>query len=239
MTAIYAALAAVMADVDHVAKRDVNQHQKFNFRGIDAVVNAVGPALRKHKVIVVPVVESVEYEEVKTSGGKASTACRVLANYVFYADDGSSITTTVAAEAWDSGDKSAPKAMSVAFRTALLQALALPTDDPDPDSHTYERERSPGRERPSRQSAPPQAGPGEITPKQLGMLQASLKEAGITARDVALAMYEQVTGRAVESSKALTKREASAVIDHLKERAAQPEPDPADEWPPVEEPPNA
>ena len=39
----------------------------------------------------------------------------------------------------DSGDKATAKAMSVAFRTALLQALALPTDEPDPDSQSYER----------------------------------------------------------------------------------------------------
>lgn len=32
MSAIYSALAAVMADVDHVAKRDVNQHQRFHFQ---------------------------------------------------------------------------------------------------------------------------------------------------------------------------------------------------------------
>jgi hypothetical protein len=29
--------------------------------------------------------------------------------------------------------------MSVAFRTALLQTLSLPTDEPDPDSQSYER----------------------------------------------------------------------------------------------------
>src|SRR5699024_3842939 len=143
----------------------------------------------KHKVIVVPHVEDVTYDAVSTSTGKPATACRILAQYVFYAEDGSSITTRVAAESWDNGDKSAPKAMSVAFRTALLQALALPTDEADPDSQTYERDHGPAG-RPSRQSAaPPQAGPGEITPKQLGMLQASLKEAGITDRDTALAMY--------------------------------------------------
>lgn len=241
MSGIYAALAAVMADVDHVAKRDVNQHQRFHFRGIDAVVNAVGPILRKHKVIVVPHVQDVHYEPVSTSTGKPATACRVLADYAFYAEDGTSITARVAAESWDNGDKAAPKAMSVAFRTALLQALALPTDEADPDSQTYERDHGPAG-RPARQPTErPTAGPGEITQKQLGMLQASLKEAGIADRDVALAMYAEVTGRAVESSKSLTKREASAVIDHLKERAAEPEPiDPADTgWPLVEEPADA
>lgn len=135
---IYAALAAVMAEVDHVAKRDLNSHQNFHFRGIDAVVNAVGPALRKHKVIVVPDVESVSYMPVTTSTNKPANACRVVVSYIFIAVDGSTVAVKVAGEAWDHGDKATPKAMSVAFRTALLQALALPTDDPDPDAHSYQ-----------------------------------------------------------------------------------------------------
>lgn len=140
---IYEALANVMSDVDHVAKRDINQHQKFVFRGIDAVVNAVGPMLRRHKVIVVPQVTSVDYDTVQTSTGKPATACRVLVSYIFWGPDGDCIETSVIGEAWDAGDKAAPKAMSVAFRTALLQALALPTDEPDPDSNTYERASEP------------------------------------------------------------------------------------------------
>lgn len=135
---IYSALANVMQDVDHVSKRDRNEHQNFMFRGIDAVVNAVGPALRKHKVIVVPDIESVTYAAVTTSTNKPANACRVVVAYIFTAVDGSSITVKVAGEAWDHGDKATPKAMSVAFRTALLQALALPTDDPDPDASSYQ-----------------------------------------------------------------------------------------------------
>lgn len=136
---IHAALADVMADVQAVAKKDRNNHQKFMFRGIDAVVNAVGPALRKHRVVVTPEVVSANYETVATSTGKASTACRLVVSYVFRGPAGDTISATVAGEAWDSGDKATPKAMSVAFRTALLQALALPTDEPDPDEHVYER----------------------------------------------------------------------------------------------------
>lgn len=141
---IYASLAAVMADCDHVAKRDRNTTQNFAFRGIDAVVNAVGPILRVHKVIVAPVLVSADYTPVTLSGGKVATSCRLVVDYTFYAVDGSSLTARVAAEAFDLGDKATPKAMSVAFRTALLQALALPTDEPDPDSQSYEQaERQP------------------------------------------------------------------------------------------------
>ena len=137
---IYADLAKVMRSVDHVGKGDFNSHQKFSFRGIDGVLNAVGPALREHNVVVYPRLHDVAYEEVKTSGGKASTACRVVVDYIFASVDGSTVETRVAAESWDTGDKAMPKAMSVAMRTALIQALALPTDEPDPDSFTYTRE---------------------------------------------------------------------------------------------------
>ncbi len=42
----------------------------------------------------------------------------------------------------DSGDKATAKAMSVAYRIALIQALNAPTGDPDPDTQTYERSAS-------------------------------------------------------------------------------------------------
>jgi hypothetical protein len=67
--------------------------------------------------------------------------CRVRVRYTWYGPGGDSVASTVVAEAMDSGDKSSPKAMSVAYRTAILQTLALPTDDPEPDAQTYQRSR--------------------------------------------------------------------------------------------------
>lgn len=137
------ALADVMSRVQAVGKSGHNPHGNYDFRGIDAVVNAVGPALRAARVVVVPAVQQVEYSVVETSRGKPANACRVTVSYTFY-HGAESLTAVVAAEAWDHGDKAAPKAMSVALRTALLQALCLPTDEPDPDSATFERaERQP------------------------------------------------------------------------------------------------
>jgi hypothetical protein len=49
------------------------------------------------------------------------------------------VQAIVPGEAMDSGDKAVSKAMSVAFRIALIQALNLPTGEPDADSQSYER----------------------------------------------------------------------------------------------------
>lgn len=138
---IHERMVAVMAEVRALGKNErvTAGPAKFNFRGIDAVMNAVGPALRRHGVYVTTRIDDINYETVMTSGDKRSTACRVVVSFSFTGLDGDSITTTAPGESWDSGDKGTAKAMSVAYRTALLQALCLPTDEKDPDIDHYER----------------------------------------------------------------------------------------------------
>ena len=134
------AMSAIMKEVGAIAKKDKNTSQGFNFRGIDSVVNAVSPALQKYGVIVVPSVEDYEYATVEIGRNRTAMGhVKVKVTYTFIGANGDSIKATVVGEAMDAGDKATAKAMSVAFRTALLQALSLPTDEPDPDSSSYER----------------------------------------------------------------------------------------------------
>lgn len=137
---IQQALNDVMRDVQAVGKHERNNHQGFNFRGIDAVLNAVGPAFREHGVIALPRILSADYQQIEIGAKRTlSGHVRLTVEYTFTGPEGDALTCTVAAESMDSGDKATAKAMSVAYRTALLQVLCLPTDEPDPDSHTYER----------------------------------------------------------------------------------------------------
>jgi len=134
------ALSEVMKAVGAIAKKDKNTAQGFNFRGIDSVVNAVSPALQKFGVVVVPSVEEYDYQTVEIGRNRTAMGhVRVKVTYTFIGVNGDAIKATVVGEAMDSGDKATAKAMSVAFRTALLQSLSLPTDEVDPDAHSYER----------------------------------------------------------------------------------------------------
>jgi hypothetical protein len=142
------ALLAVMADVQAVGKGDRNNQQGYNFRGIDAVINAVGPAFRKHSVIAVPAKSEARYRDVQTSTGKPSRECTVTVTYRFYGPAGDFIEVEVPGESMDFGDKGAPKAMSVAYRIALLQALCIPTDEPESDAQSYERSARPAQPEP-------------------------------------------------------------------------------------------
>lgn len=132
---VFSALGRVMKDVTVVRKEREQSSTggRFMFRGIDDVMNAVGPAFRKHGVICLPNVLDVSVEHATTSRGSAMTVTRVQVEYTFYGPQGDHVTCRTPGEAFDTGDKSTAKAMSVAYRTALLQALTLPTDEPDPD----------------------------------------------------------------------------------------------------------
>jgi hypothetical protein len=82
---------------------------------------------------------SVEHSTAAARSGGTMNLIHCVVEYRFTGPLGDSVEVTVAAESFDAGDKATAKAMSVALRTALLQTLLLPTDDPDPDATTYER----------------------------------------------------------------------------------------------------
>lgn len=142
---IVEALAQVMEQVRAVGKgsRAPENIGGFQFRGVDAVVNAVAPALRAAGVVVMPEVLNVERATTVTKAGRPMLNVYVTTRYTFHGPAGDSLTAVVMGEGSDSGDKATSKAQSVALRVALLQALMLPTDDPDPDMENYERGAAP------------------------------------------------------------------------------------------------
>ena len=137
---VFESVSNVMKEIRAVKKEGRNTFDSYDFRGIDGVLNHVGPALRKHDVLAVPVVDQADYGQTTTRKGAVMTTVRIKMTVKWYGPAGDSFDTVVWGEAFDSGDKATAKAHSVAFRTALLQTLALPTQEPDPDEYSYEQE---------------------------------------------------------------------------------------------------
>lgn len=133
-----AAISNVAKQVGAVGKTGTNTAQNYKFRGVDAVINAVAPALREHGLVLFPEVLSATYDTAPNKSGGLNQIARLMVKYTAQAIDGDPIVSIVAAEAFDSGDKATAKAMSVAYRTYLIQLLCLPTDEPDPDESSYE-----------------------------------------------------------------------------------------------------
>lgn len=126
---IYAAIAAVMKDVGAVGKDSKNDYDKYNYRGVDAVMNALNPAMVKHNVFVVPVVVDQKREERQGQKGNTLIYTILTVKYTFFTDDGSYVDCVVIGEAMDRSDKSTNKAMSAAFKYACFQTFCIPTEE--------------------------------------------------------------------------------------------------------------
>ncbi|MDO4454992.1 MAG: ERF family protein [Eubacteriales bacterium] len=163
---IFKAIADTMNDVSAVGKNSKNEKQNYNFRGIDAVMNALHPAMVKNRIFVVPEVIEQQREERQSKNGKLIySICKI--KYTFFADDGSNISATVIGEGMDSGDKATNKAMSVAFKYACFQVFCIPTEDmTDPDAET-----------------PPPSIP-VISVQQIEELKKEMMRTGVTAKTV-------------------------------------------------------
>ena len=203
-------IQAVMRDAQALGKGERNAQQGFNFRGVDAVMNLIGPLLRKHGAFIVPELVSQRYETSQQEGRKGVqyvTRSVVTVAYHWYGPDGSSITGTVAGEAFDYGDKATSKAMSVAFRTYLLQTLTLPTHEPDPDLYGYGQDdalpQQPAQQ-PRAAAAPqtPQSAParGPVTANECrDHLFTLSQQKGINPADIAARVVEITGGTPIEN----------------------------------------
>ena len=136
---IYSAISKAMVEIGAVGKNQKNQQQGFMYRGIDAVMNAINPALSNNGIFVVPEVLEQTREERTTSKGNLLIYSICKVKYTFFAEDGSSISAVVIGEGMDSGDKATNKAMSVAFKYACFQVFCIPTEEMvDPEVEVHE-----------------------------------------------------------------------------------------------------
>lgn len=151
---VYQAINAVQRELaaEGISKSRNNQQQGYKFRGIDDVYNAVSPLLGKHSLCILPRMLSRHCDERTNAKGTALFYVTVEAEFdVVAAEDGSKHTIRTFGEAMDSGDKATNKAMSAAYKYAVMQAFAIPTEgDNDADTTTHEVA---ARQQPQRQQA--------------------------------------------------------------------------------------
>lgn len=138
---ILVSLSRIMRDVQKIGKdRTTAAVGKYQYRGVDDVLDTFGPVLRRHGVIFVPELVDLEHRDVTTSGGKPSHEVIVQVAYEAYNLSGASLRLgPFPGESADSSDKATSQAMSVALRTAYLQTFTVPTGDIDPDETSIAR----------------------------------------------------------------------------------------------------
>ena len=139
---IYRAIIGITEDLikeGGIGKTRMNEQQKFRFRGIEDIQNALAPLLVKHKVCIVPTFANRRTEQYDSrNGGKIfSTVVEGVFDLVS-AMDGSSVRVTIPGEAMDTGDKSTNKAMSMAMKYASLLTFCIPTEGEDADATAHD-----------------------------------------------------------------------------------------------------
>lgn len=138
---IYGLMAQAMAKVAAVGKDGWNEQQSFSFRSIEAITAAAKAVFVELGISVVPhMVFLTNVPQPMKNGSPHGYRCVIEATYYFYAPDGSFVTAQTVGEGVDWGDKAGNKAMSAAFKYALMQVLCIgdSSDDGDGSSPQFE-----------------------------------------------------------------------------------------------------
>ena len=144
---IYERICAAMEDIKPIAKDQINQIQRFKFRGIDQVANVLQPILEKHKLFILTEVLESKTEERQTKKG-GNLIYRILKiKFTMMTDDGSSVSSVIMGEASDLADKATNKALSVGYKYFLFQLFCIPTED-DPDKDHNENAKNVAKQMP-------------------------------------------------------------------------------------------
>ena len=127
---VYQAINAVAAElaVSGIAKTRHNEQGNYAYRGIEDVLSALAPLLATHKLCILPRV--LEREAIPRKQGASEQ--RVLLRVAFElvsAIDGSSHRVESFGEALDDSDKGTAKAMSAAYKSAMLQVFCIPVPE--------------------------------------------------------------------------------------------------------------
>lgn len=134
---VIVAMHAISGDLAKVGigKDSFNKEQKFRFRGIDAVMNALAPLLVKHNLLILPHFRDRGLESRITKSGGTMFNVTVTGDFEFCSVlDASTRTITTIGEGQDVADKATNKAMAIAYKYAVFQGFCIPldkADDPD------------------------------------------------------------------------------------------------------------
>ena len=134
---VYRAINSITAafSVLGIPKAHTNAHDQYNYRSIDDVLARLAPLLAKHRLCALPKMIRRECVERKGEGGSLLFNVHVLVAYDLVSSrDGSRHTVRASGEAVDESDKGTAKALSAAYKSAMLQTFCIPVsggDDPD------------------------------------------------------------------------------------------------------------
>jgi len=125
---IFQRILMVMAELKYIGKGSNKVNGQYTFVSHDAVSAKVHPLLVKHGIAVVPTIEEVSQDHNRTM-------VKLCVTFINPDNPQDSFSTRYIGYGIDNGDKGPGKAISYAYKYALLKTFCLETgDDPDNDA---------------------------------------------------------------------------------------------------------
>lgn len=214
---VHQAIAEAMRLVRAVGKWGQNKEQNYKFRSIDDFMTALNPAMAKAGVHIVPtVLQRITDDSHTTSNNKVMRWVDVEMRFRIFGPAGDFVDVITWGEARDSADKGTNKAMTGAFKYAVMQAFMVPTQDLEdadqssPEVEPVRQEARAERRQAERQQAPRVADGVQIAAALKGASTKTDMGQRLAALPGAL-VVENSPGRFAYDSKRL--REIDVVLD--------------------------
>jgi hypothetical protein len=159
-------LALIRMDIGAIGKdAEMKWGDRYKYRSIEALYEAIQPVLIKHNVIAIPTVVNSDWvsKDVvdKNNVPKVSTRCKgTMAYTLIDVDTNTSVTGSALFEGMDDSDKAAGKASSYGAKNFWFHFFQIPTEDPDaerPDGANYTNSSQPEKRKPGRPPNPAKA----------------------------------------------------------------------------------
>jgi len=134
---VFAAINAISAELaEHgIAKIHVNETDEYPYRSIDDILDRLSPLLARHRLCVFPRALERTETQCKDEGNRSLFHVSLKVAFTLTSvDDGSSQTVKAYGEALDASDKATAKAMTAAYKSAMIQTFCIPlagSEDPD------------------------------------------------------------------------------------------------------------
>jgi len=118
-----------------IAKSERNTHQKYQYRGIDQLMNALAPALAANEVLILSSVRNHSMEQLQKG-----TRHVVTVDFTVVGPEGELGPFSGMGECVDFGDKGLNKAIGAAFKYWAFTSLCIPTEATadEADAHSPE-----------------------------------------------------------------------------------------------------
>jgi ERF superfamily len=125
---IHQKIIGIMSELDYIAKGDTKVNGQYKFVSHDQVTAKIHPLLVKYGVTIIPTVEEVSQE-----GNR--TLVKLVISFINADCPTDLFAVRFVGAGIDPGDKGIGKAISYAYKYALLKTFCLETgDDPDNDA---------------------------------------------------------------------------------------------------------